>query len=133
MIATSNLKENLSFGKDSKTRFIARFHASELTWPQYIVQWWIHNCIIHPILGIYPKLWVCELHNASSIWLRGKNLDYWQNLEEIEFTSVPVIKHRTWWLIHNCVSHPIIGLIPIGIFFWLHDFSAKKMQVKGWI
>jgi len=25
------------------------------------------------------------------------------------------IKHRGWWLAHNCVAHPLIGLAPLQV------------------
>jgi hypothetical protein len=45
-------------------------------------------------------------------------------------TKVPWFKHTTWWLVHNCLSHPVIGLIPIKMFFKFHDWTSRKMHGK---
>ena len=41
-----------------------------------------------------------------------------------------LIKHYLWWLFHNCIAHPLIGLIPIKVMFRLHDWSSHRMHPK---
>lgn len=40
----------------------------------------------------------------------------------------PWAKHRFWWLVHNTVSHPLIGLVPWRPMFRFHDWTSKKMH-----
>jgi len=35
-----------------------------------------------------------------------------------------------WWLIHNCLAHPLIGLFPFRPFFWFHDWTALKKDAR---
>jgi hypothetical protein len=36
--------------------------------------------------------------------------------------------HHWWWVVHNCVSHPMIGILPIKPFFEFHDWTSKKIN-----
>ncbi len=38
------------------------------------------------------------------------------------------IYHYCWWLIHNLISHPLIGLFPVKPFFRLHDWTSHHMH-----
>lgn len=38
------------------------------------------------------------------------------------------IKHLGWWLVHNCVAHPLIGVLPIRATFDFHDWTSKKLN-----
>lgn len=40
----------------------------------------------------------------------------------------PVYKHHVWWLIHNCVAHPLIGFVPCKSTFDFHDWTSKKIN-----
>jgi hypothetical protein len=40
----------------------------------------------------------------------------------------PWIKHRAWWIVHNCVAHTLIGLVPFKVSFDFHDYTSKKMH-----
>lgn len=40
----------------------------------------------------------------------------------------PVIEHHFWWLLHNCVAHMLIGIIPIKLFFTFHDWTSRKLN-----
>lgn len=32
-----------------------------------------------------------------------------------------------WWMMHNCVAHPLIGVLPFKPLFAFHDWTAKKI------
>lgn len=35
----------------------------------------------------------------------------------------------TWWLIHNCIAHPMLGVAPRSqLVGWFHDWTATKMN-----
>jgi len=40
----------------------------------------------------------------------------------------PRLRHHFWWIIHNCIAHILIGLIPIKIFFRFHDYTSDKIN-----
>jgi hypothetical protein len=44
------------------------------------------------------------------------------------FRSFPRARHHAWWLVHNCISHPLIGLLPIKLFFDFHDWTSRMMH-----
>lgn len=42
--------------------------------------------------------------------------------------SLPRVKHFVWWLIHNCVAHPVIGVAPVKPAFDFHDWTSRKLN-----
>jgi len=44
--------------------------------------------------------------------------------------TVPWVKFRLWWLIHNAVAHPLIAIAPRRTFFRFHDFTSRRMHGK---
>jgi len=42
----------------------------------------------------------------------------------------PIYKHHAWWLIHNCVAHPLIGMFPCKKTFDFHDWTSIKINGK---
>jgi hypothetical protein len=42
--------------------------------------------------------------------------------------SFPILQHYFWWFVHNCVTHPLIGLIPVKPFFQFHDWTSVKLN-----
>jgi len=36
--------------------------------------------------------------------------------------------HRFWWLAHNVIAHPGIGIFPSRITFKFHDYTSKKIN-----
>lgn len=42
----------------------------------------------------------------------------------------PVYKHHFWWFVHNCVAHPLIGIMPNKSTFDFHDWTSKKINGK---
>ncbi len=100
--------------------------------------WLIHNCIVHPLLGVIPNQRTAELHSLSSNWLNHRAGDWKQRLRGgayQTFSPIPQIPEgkRGWWLLHNVVAHMAIGLCPTKPAFDLHDWSAEKMDVPGWL
>lgn len=43
-------------------------------------------------------------------------------------TTAFLVKHRAWWLIHNLVAHPLIGVVPTKTTFDFHDWTSRKMN-----
>jgi hypothetical protein len=42
--------------------------------------------------------------------------------------EVPWATHTFWWVIHNCVAHVLIGVLPFRASFDLHDWTSRKMH-----
>lgn len=38
------------------------------------------------------------------------------------------VKHLSWWLLHNCVAHPLIGVLPIRATFDFHDWTSERLN-----
>lgn len=43
----------------------------------------------------------------------------------------PKTRHRGWWVLHNCVVHVALGLVPCRATFWFHDWTSKKLNHMG--
>jgi hypothetical protein len=41
---------------------------------------------------------------------------------------IPLVQHYFWWMIHNLVAHPMIGLLPIKVSFRFHDWTSHKLN-----
>lgn len=39
-------------------------------------------------------------------------------------------RYLFWWLVHNCVAHPLIGFFPCRRMFDLHDWTSAKINVR---
>lgn len=39
-------------------------------------------------------------------------------------------RHLFWWLVHNCVAHPLIGVLPIRATFDFHDWTSRRINAK---
>lgn len=42
--------------------------------------------------------------------------------------SFPILQHYFWWVMHNCVTHFLIGIVPIKPFFQFHDWTSVKLN-----
>lgn len=44
---------------------------------------------------------------------------------------LPRTRHHTWWLLHNCVSHPALGVSPNQAAIWFHDWTSKHLNQRA--
>lgn len=58
----------------------------------------------------------------------GSAARFSDRIETFKNNDKPVFKHHFWWLIHNCVAHVFIGLIPCKTSFDFHDWTSKKIN-----
>lgn len=59
----------------------------------------------------------------------GSEVRYERDVNKLpEKKSIPWVTHRWWWIVHNCVSHPLIGLFPFKPFFDFHDYTSELMH-----
>jgi hypothetical protein len=35
-----------------------------------------------------------------------------------------------WWVVHNCIAHPLIGVMPFRPFFEFHDWTSRRINAK---
>jgi hypothetical protein len=40
---------------------------------------------------------------------------------------VPGLRHRAWWILHNAIAHPMIGVWPTRATVWFHDWTSKRL------
>ena len=121
--------------KTSKERYVKRVQRfvddadDEEKYPKltHHLLWLIHNCIAHPMLGLFPGYYTVQFHNLTSNWL---NLTYSNSLKR---TIIPKIPNKGRWIWHNVVSHMLIGLVPCKFTFQYHDRTAEKLGVPGWV
>jgi hypothetical protein len=89
--------------------------------------WLIHNCLVHPLLGVVPRPFVLDLHELSSRWLNQK-----RNPFVFPFVY-PKIPSYFLWFFHNVFAHILIGVFPIRPMFAFHDWTATLMGVPDWV
>lgn len=96
--------------------------------------WLLHNLVVHPLIAVFPVTFLLELHGLSSRWLNFRTEYRYDRQKSFVLTSpkVPTPKSRFFWVIHNLVSHVLIGLFPLRPFFFFHDWSAKRMGTPNW-
>lgn len=107
--------------------------------------WLLHNCVAHPLLGLFPDSYAFAFHSLTSDWLNHKTpFDEREVLVGFEYKRItqesiyldwdkPNIKDSRAWRIHNCVAHMLIGLFPHEKTFKYHDKTAVEMDVDGWV
>lgn len=49
----------------------------------------------------------------------------WKEIHQIERAG---LKHRLWWVLHNCFAHILIGLAPCRTTFKLHDWTSQRLN-----
>lgn len=86
--------------------------------------WWLHNLVVHPLLGLLPVAAIVRLHDWSSGRL-ARSLP--------PESPLPRIPSRWRWLVHNVGAHVAIGVWPCATTFRWHDVTAKRMGVPGWV
>lgn len=48
--------------------------------------------------------------------------------DQYRSAGIPLIIHHGWWVVHNVIAHPLIGILPSGATFKLHDYTSKKLM-----
>lgn len=58
----------------------------------------------------------------------GSQQRFKARIEEFKKKALPVAVHHAWWVVHNCVAHPLIGLFPSKPTFDFHDYTSRKIN-----
>ena len=56
----------------------------------------------------------------------GRRLDAWKQKGVLG----PRTRHHSWWLLHNCVSHPLLGVRVSKGTLWLHDWTSMHLNCR---
>lgn len=59
----------------------------------------------------------------------GKSVGY-KKIHKIDLYWYRTI-YLFWWFVHNCISHPIIGVCPMKWAFSFHDYTSDKINSKN--
>jgi len=68
-----------------------------------------------------------EEHEADELGSEGR---FHAREEKFVDKQVPLPRwqHRFWWLVHNCVAHPALGVYPTEKTFQFHDWTSRKLN-----
>jgi hypothetical protein len=58
----------------------------------------------------------------------GSERRFHSRIDAFRIGKRPVFKHHLWWLVHNVVAHPLIGVVPCSATFDFHDWTSKKIN-----
>jgi len=100
--------------------------------------WMLHNCVAHPLLTV-PTHTAVEFHELTSQWLNAKthvvggSVRHGRGEWRLLRYSMPKVERTVAWAIHNLVAHTMIGLAPCKPTFKFHDWTARLMDVPGWV
>lgn len=104
---------------------------------EHHILWMIHNCIAHPVLGIYVCNKTLKFHDNTSALLNESfnclNQLSSQYYVEIYETYYPRLNYKFRWFLHNSIIHFFLGLFPCKFMFKLHDITAKYMDEPDWV
>jgi hypothetical protein len=45
-----------------------------------------------------------------------------------EVAVLPRLRHHGWWLLHNVVAHPALGVFPAGAAIRFHDWTSRHLN-----
>lgn len=55
---------------------------------------------------------------------------FWWRIETWQNKKGSAVQHHFWWFVHNCISHPLIGVLPGHKTFKFHDYTSDKINCK---
>ena len=51
-----------------------------------------------------------------------------QHLWAVSGVRFPALRHHLWWLLHNVVSHPVLGFWPNERCVRFHDWTSRHLN-----
>jgi hypothetical protein len=60
----------------------------------------------------------------------GSQQRFKARVKEFKKKQIPVLLHHYWWLVHNCIAHPLIGIAPCKNTFDFHDYTSRKINAE---
>jgi len=97
--------------------------------------WFVHNVVAHPLLALSPSEPAVEFHELTSHWLNhvAPARVSPRHTARILHAEMPKVSKKPLWVLHNAISHVAIGVFPCKTTFDLHDWTARLMNVPGWM
>ena len=62
---------------------------------------------------------------------RGSEWRYWERIHEHAWRKVSVHKHNFWWIMHNVVAHPLLGIAPGAKTVRFHDYTSEHLNLDS--
>jgi hypothetical protein len=66
--------------------------------------------------------------------LVGAGSEYRYQKRRARWTSVarlaPRVRHHFWWILHNVVAHPLVGVGPSAATIWYHDWTSQRLNLQ---
>ena len=53
-----------------------------------------------------------------------------QKLWKDRHRVAPTVRHHAWWLLHNLIAHPVLGLRPSPRVVWFHDWTSQHLNTR---
>jgi hypothetical protein len=53
-----------------------------------------------------------------------KRIAKWEKATRV----LPRLRHDAWWVLHNVVSHPVLGVWPSATSVWFHDWTSQRLN-----
>lgn len=54
---------------------------------------------------------------------------YYDRIYDHLYHKKSVMEHQKWWLIHNVIAHPLLGLFPGEMTVRFHDYTSDKLNL----
>jgi hypothetical protein len=54
----------------------------------------------------------------------GKRQRRWEE----DVRVLPRLRHHGWWLLHNVVAHPVLGVLPVPAAVRFHDWTSRHLN-----
>lgn len=51
-----------------------------------------------------------------------------QRIARYRREGVSALLHHLWWFTHNCIAHPLIGVLPVRWTFAFHDYTSERIN-----
>jgi hypothetical protein len=75
---------------------------------------------------------------AAAVPLDGALADdsgarYWARVTRFlgDGRALPRTRHAFWWLLHNCLAHPLLGAAPGAVTVRLHDWTSDGLNRRA--
>lgn len=76
----------------------------------------------------YKDLWAANRAEHKTPYGKAKRARELKLLEYKLFLAKA--QHYFWWFVHNCIAHPMIGVVPVKTTFRFHDYTFDKINLK---
>lgn len=54
---------------------------------------------------------------------------FWERIYNFQSAKKSLFEHNFWWMIHNILAHPLLGLFPCKATVRFHDYTSDKLNL----